>query len=813
MFPPLLVALLVLPQTPAEAPVQGLVTVAKEALTLELVRALDLDLAALTRDGRVEIVADAHDRAALRDAGIPFEVEHEDLAAFYASRLTSGGAARAGGTLGSWLTPAFGSGSMGGYYTFAEIVAVLDQIHAAYPTLTTAKFSIGTSIQGRTLWAIKVSDNPDVDESEPEVRFDALHHAREPESMQVTLWTMLALLERHGTDPLSTYLVNERELWFIPCVNPDGYVYNQSTNPSGGGLWRKNRRANAGGSFGVDLNRNYAHEWGFDNLGSDPTATSEVYRGTGPASEPEVAAMQAFIDARNFQVAVSSHTYSDLWLWPWGYIAAAPANNAQYSEVGGLATELNGYLAGPAGVVLYLANGVTDDYDHAVKGTLAFTPEIGGDADGFWPPTSRIIPLAEENELAFLRSAWAAGAYVRETARAATEVGDSDGFIEPGEGYRVVLTLRNSGRATATGLELGLASTTPGVSVTTGTVALGTLASFSTTSHAATPLELTVGGAVATGTTVDFVVTLSHDGFTQEFPGSFRVGQPRTLLTDDLETNVGWTVGAPGDAATTGIWAHGNPVGTTSGSDASNPENDATPGTGVRCFATGNGSTTAGGDDVDGGPTTLISPRLDLSGVSGALLSYQRWFALFTQLDDQLTVALSDDDGATWTTVETVTGAGLNAWNTHELAVEDHVSLTDRVRLRFRTSDNPNNSILEAAVDELRVVTFDAGPKLNFYGRPQLGGPLAMHVAANASQPFNVRASTATASIPLAFGLLLIQPAGSVVIASGSTDASGFHRTVITVPSNPVLIGQTFHCQALTLAPLGLSNRASLTFQ
>lgn len=813
MLSPLLVALLVQTQAPADAPVQALVRVAKEALTLELVRALDLDLAALTRDGKVEIVADAGDRAALHDAGIPFEVLHEDLAAYYASRLAPTGAARAGGTLGAWLAPAFGSGSMGGYYTFAEIVSVLDQIHAAYPSLTTAKFSIGTSIQGRTLWAIKVSDNPGVDENEPEVRFDALHHAREPESMQVTFWTMLALLERYGTDPLSTYLVNERELWFIPCVNPDGYVYNQNTNPTGGGLWRKNRRANAGGSFGVDLNRNYAYEWGFDNLGSDPTPTSEVYRGTGPASEPEIAAMQAFIDARDFQVAVSSHTYSDLWLWPWGYIAAAPANNAQYSEVGGLATEFNGYLAGPAGVVLYLANGVTDDYDHGVHGTLSFTPEIGGDADGFWPPTSRIIPLAEENELAYLRSAWAAGAYVRETARATSEVGDGDGFLEPGESFRVALTLRNSGRATATGLELGLTSATPGVSITTGTVALGTLASFASATHAGQPLELALDGSLATGSTVDYVVTVSHDGFTQEFPGSFRVGQPRKLLVDDLETNLGWTVGAPGDAATTGIWAYGNPVGTTNGSEASNPENDATPGAGVRCFATGNGSTTAGGDDVDGGPTTLISPRLDLSGVSGALLTYQRWFADFTQVDDTLTVALSDDDGATWTTVETVSGSGLNAWNAHELAVEDHVGLTDRVRVRLRTSDNPNNSVLEAAVDELSVVTFEAGAKLNFYGRAQLGSSLAMHVAANASQPFNVRASTATANIPLGFGVLLIQPAGSVVVASGSTDATGFHRTVFTVPNNPALAGLTFHCQALTLAPLGLSNRASLTFQ
>src|SRR5258705_319958 len=126
---------------------------------------------------------------------------------------------------------------------------------------------------------------------EVHVIVDALHHAREPESMQATIWTMLALLERYGTDPLSTYLVNEREIWFVPCVNPDGYVYNESTNPGGGGLWRKNRRANAGGTTGVDLNRNYAFQWGFDNSGSSPTPTDETYRGTAAASEPEVGAL------------------------------------------------------------------------------------------------------------------------------------------------------------------------------------------------------------------------------------------------------------------------------------------------------------------------------------------------------------------------------------------------------------------------------------------------------------------------------------------------------------------------------------------
>ncbi len=790
--------------------VPGLVRVPAGGLTLDTVNALELDVAAVLRTGEIELVVDGRERAALTRAGVPFTLVHPDLAGFYGSRLTPREAIRGTPPLGAWLTPQFGAGSMGGYYTFAEVASVLDQIHAAYPGLTSAKFSIGTTGQGRTLWAMKISDNPGTDESEPEVRFDAMHHAREPQSMQSTIWLMLALLERYGTDALSTYLVNEREIWFVPCVNPDGYEHNRSTNPGGGGLWRKNRRANAGGSIGVDLNRNYAHQWGFDNSGSSGSGSSETYRGTAAASEPEVAAMQAFILSRNFATAVSAHTYSDLWLWPWGYIAAAPPNNAEYVEIGDLCTLETDWLRGPAGAVLYLANGVTDDYDHALKGTISFTPEIGNDSDGFWPPTGRIVPLAEITEPGFLRSAWAAGAYVREENRSTSEVGDGDGFYEPGESFRLVLGLRNSGRATSGVVTVEIDSATPGVTVTTASANLGTLAAFSSATHAGAPLQLALGAGMTTGTTVDYVARIVYEGFTQEFPGSFTLGQPRPFLTDDLELQLGWTVGAPGDAAVSGVWAWGDPVGTTNGAQPSNPGDDATPAPGVRCFATGNGSTTAGGDDVDGGPTTLVSPRLQLSGVSSATLSYRRWFALATQLDDTLDIAISDDDGASWVTLESVSGATQNSWIERSFQVEDFVALTDQVRLRFRTSDQPNNSLLEAGVDELELVTFDAGPKLNFYGRPVGGTDIVMHVAAPPGSTWIVRGSAA-------LGAAGAPPLGALKLwrftTSGITPASGLARVTFSIPDHPALAGATFRAQAWLPGDAELSNVAEITFE
>jgi murein tripeptide amidase MpaA len=92
------------------------------------------------------------------------------------------------------------------------------------------------------------------------------------------MYYMWYLLENYGTDPEATYLVDNREMYFVPCFNPDGYEYNRQTDPNGGGMWRKNRRNN-GGSYGVDLNRNFGYMWGYDDLGSSPIPSSETYRG------------------------------------------------------------------------------------------------------------------------------------------------------------------------------------------------------------------------------------------------------------------------------------------------------------------------------------------------------------------------------------------------------------------------------------------------------------------------------------------------------------------------------------------------------
>src|SRR3990167_4545160 len=188
---------------------------------------------------------------------------------------------------------------MGGFYTFNEVVAQLDTMRLLYPNLITVKDSTGSSIEGRTIWAVKISDNPDVNENEPQVFYNALTHANEQQGMMTVLYFMYYLLENYGTDPEVTYLVDNRELYFVPVINPDGYAYNEQISPNGGGMWRKSRRNNGGGIFGVDLNRNYGFNWGYDNIGSSPYPQEWNYRGAGPFSEPESQAIRNFCINKN----------------------------------------------------------------------------------------------------------------------------------------------------------------------------------------------------------------------------------------------------------------------------------------------------------------------------------------------------------------------------------------------------------------------------------------------------------------------------------------------------------------------------------
>ncbi|MEP7319319.1 MAG: M14 family zinc carboxypeptidase [Panacibacter sp.] len=348
----------------------------------------------------------------IKQSGIEHQVLIRDLSTYYAARSNDAATDKSQPATAACTTYAkpknFKYGSMGGFYTYAEMLATLDSMASKYPKLISVKQVVSSTLttgEGRPLYYVKISDHPNNDEAEPKILYTALHHAREPESLSQLVFYMWYILENYKKDPFVKSLVDSTEMFFIPCLNPDGYIYNQTTNPNGGGLWRKNRRPNGNGSYGVDLNRNYGYKWGYDNVGSSNIGSSDTYRGASPFSEPETQMVRDFCNSHPFYFALNNHTYSNVLIYPWGYKAntytPAPDSLIFKNDAIRLA-QCNGFITGtPNQTVGYIVNGSSDDWMYAEQTTkakiFALTPEAGTSSDGFWPRKNRIIPLAQIN--------------------------------------------------------------------------------------------------------------------------------------------------------------------------------------------------------------------------------------------------------------------------------------------------------------------------------------------------------------------------------------------------------------------------------
>jgi carboxypeptidase T len=359
----------------------------------------------------------------IKKAGFDYEILEADLEkAFHKQNISQNEAILRGplpNTRGAGLacnssfypynTPKnYREGAMGGYFRYEEMLAILDSMQQLYPNLITLKKSINDTLktaEGRPLYWLRISDNPNQDETtEPEVLYTALHHAREPNSLSQLLFYMWYLLENYATNPEIKYLVDNTQMYFIPCINPDGYVYNQTTTPNGGGFWRKNRRLNSDGTYGVDLNRNYGFIWGRDDIGSSGVTSNETYRGTAPFSEPETRLIKQFCGEHQFQLAFNYHTISNVLVYPSADNGAPTADDIVFKNFSQALTRENGYKYGTAlETVGYSVNGASDEWmynDIASKPKIiSLTPEVGPPYFGFWPPRTAIDDLNKMNLL------------------------------------------------------------------------------------------------------------------------------------------------------------------------------------------------------------------------------------------------------------------------------------------------------------------------------------------------------------------------------------------------------------------------------
>jgi carboxypeptidase T len=343
--------------------------------------------------------------ALLRAAGYQINIQIEDVQAWYRDQnkpqVTDRNEFQCSekpSDIEPYALPAnYSPGSMGGYHTLDEMLQILDNMHTKFPNLITARAVISNTLlthEGRPLWWVRISDNPTQEESnEPQVLYTALHHAREPNSLSQMLNYMWYLLENYESgDPQIMYLLNNAELYFVPCINPDGYVYNQTISPQGGGLWRKNRRVNDDGSFGVDLNRNYGYNWAYDDFGSSFTTNAETYRGPSAFSEPETRLIRDFCLNHDFQLTFNYHTHGNLLIYPWAY--SNSVGDTASAILAPMLTRENNWRYGTTGTTLfYSVNGSSDDWMLADPGILAFTPEVGPRTTGFWPPAQNIEGL------------------------------------------------------------------------------------------------------------------------------------------------------------------------------------------------------------------------------------------------------------------------------------------------------------------------------------------------------------------------------------------------------------------------------------
>ncbi len=386
----------------------------------------------------LEIDLGASELKRLNNAGIRYSIIHENVSEFYAKRAANDKVTAIDRSRESeWAIPEnWEYGSMGNYYTLSEVMDELDAMHDLYPALISERQPLSTtnlSHEGRMQYWVKISDYPTFNENEPEVLYTGVHHAREPMSVQQTIFYMWYLLENYESDEEIRYLVDNTEMYFVPVINPDGYEYNYQTNPNGGGMWRKNRRDNGGGSFGVDPNRNYGYMWGLDNTGSSPNPDDLTYRGPEAFSEPEIQNIRDFCDLNEFKIALNYHSYSDLLLYTWGWSEEPCEHNDMLHDFSVLMTKENNYVYGPGSTTIYPTNGGSDDWMYGEQETkdviFSFTPEVGSSSDGFWPTTSRIIPLCQEQMWQNISAARLVGKYAVVNDLSPVIVANIDGFL------------------------------------------------------------------------------------------------------------------------------------------------------------------------------------------------------------------------------------------------------------------------------------------------------------------------------------------------------------------------------------------------
>lgn len=637
-------------------------------------------------DGDVRVALPASGVDALRREGWRVEVIHDDLEAFYAGRQT-------------------GRADFGIWHTYSEAVAELNLLHAQFPEITTEPFSIGRSFEGREIWAIKISDNPDEDEDEPEVLFDSIHHAREIMSLEAILAFARYLCENHGVDPLASHLVDNREIYFVPVVNPDGFVYNEIVRPEGGGIWRKSRRPNDGGCFGVDLNRNYPFRWG-NNSGSSANPCSETYRGSSPASEPETQAMVDFISSRRFVTHDSFHSVVGAILIPWCDTESPTPDDELFRQIARERTAQNNYVFGQCPEILYIVSGGMIDWAYgeqfAKPKILSFSTEVGG--TGFWPDPAERDGLIRENLPSMLYLTQVAGPTLSMEGIAVASGDDSR--LDPGETAEIVVAVRSTGVLAGAGsAEVRLSCDDPYITLLDATADLGEIEPGAVAENRADPFRFAVDPRCPPGRRSPFTLVIVAEGaLSVEEAFHLDVGSVRAIVSNDFEIpGDAWQVD-PTQSTSVGAFVRVDPYPT-----PYQPGDDTTPAPGVHAWITGQNHDEAN-DDVDDGVAASRSPIFDLSDRQHARLRMRYFHGQRDGGDDPggdwFAIDVSPDGGESWVSLVRMDDqASAAEWRTLDIDLAALIPLTDAVCFRIQVADGPvERDVVEGGIDDFEIL-------------------------------------------------------------------------------------------------------------
>ena len=259
-----------------------------------------------------------------------------------------------------------------GYYSYDQIIAIADSLAANFPAIC-KKVSWGTSMGGRQLAALKISDNVDVDEAEPEIMFDGGIHGDEVGGSQNIIMFARDLCLGYGSNPTYTDLINTREIWLYLMVNPDGRVSMSRYNNNN-----------------VDCNRDNGYMWNGEGLS------------TAAFSQVETKALRKCLLDNQFVVYTNYHSGSQILSYPWSYRADHPRDYAHINQLAGVYANTSGYTSliyGQGYTVMYPINGSTKDFQLGSLGNVGWSMEISDDKQ---PPASQIMTFYNDNKPAML---------------------------------------------------------------------------------------------------------------------------------------------------------------------------------------------------------------------------------------------------------------------------------------------------------------------------------------------------------------------------------------------------------------------------